>query len=155
MFETLKEAYQTASLKVDEDWALKRATFVVYNLREFSNLPMTDEERARTCLVAATIFAHQNERTDTATTYNHHFKAVGVINTHNQDKDHYIRAENRFQEIFGFQPNAPLEDRQKYVPVLENRVFAEIKHIHTQYQQRSIEIANKALETQKGKDLEL
>ena len=54
---------------------------MVYKLREFSSLPMTDDERDRACLVAGTIFANQNERTDSATTYDNHFKAVGVINT--------------------------------------------------------------------------
>lgn len=35
------------------------------------------------------------------------------------------------------------------------RIFSEIKQLHTLNQQRSLEIASKALEMQKGKDLEL
>ncbi len=155
IFDVLKETYQTAKIKVEDNWILKRATFMIYNLREFSSLHMTDNDRARACLVAATIFVNQNAQTDTATIYDNHFKAVGVINTHNQSKDRYIQAENSFKEIFGFQPNAPLEVRQNYVPALQEKIFSEIKHLHTQYQQRSLEIAAKALDMQKGKDLEL
>ncbi|MEI6627788.1 MAG: AAA family ATPase [Alphaproteobacteria bacterium] len=155
IFDVLKEAYQTSNIKTSDDWTLKRATFMVYNLREFSSLPMTDNERARACLVSATIFANQNERTDTTTTYDNHFKAVGVINTHNQSRDRYIQAENSFKEIFVLHPNAPLEVRQNYVPALQEKIFSEIKQLHTQYQQRSVEIAAKALDMQKGKGLEL
>jgi ATP-dependent exoDNAse (exonuclease V) alpha subunit len=155
VFDVLKEAYQLAKIKTEDDWTLKRATFMVYNLREFSSLPMTDEERARTCLVAATIFANQNERTDATTTYQAHFKAVGVINTHNQSKDSYMQAENSFKELFGFQPNASLEVRQHYVSALQEKLFAQIKQLDLHYQQRNLEIASKALDMQKGKDLEL
>ena len=155
IFDVLKEAYQTSNIKTSDDWTLKRATFMVYNLREFSSLPMTDNERARACLVAATIFSNQNERTDTTTTYDNHFKAVGVINTHNQSRDRYIQAENSFKEIFGFQPNAPLEIRQNYVPALQEKLFTQIKQLDLHYQQRSLEIAPKALDMQKGKSLEL
>ncbi len=155
IFDVLKEAYQTSNIKTSDDWTLKRATFMVYNLREFGSLPMTDNERARVCLVAATIFANQNERTDSVTTYDNHFKAVSVINTHNQSKDRYIQAENSFKEIFGFQPNAPLEVRQNYVPALQDKIFSEIKQLNIQYQQRNLEIASKALDMQKGKGLEL
>ena len=155
IFDILKEAYQTANIKTQDDWTLKRATFMVYNLREFSNLPMTDEERARTCLVAATIFANINERADTATNYDAHFKAQGVINTHNKSKDNYIQAENSFKEIFGFQPNAPLEDRQHYVPALQDKIFSEIKQLHIYSQQRNLESVSKSLDMQKGKDIEL
>jgi ATP-dependent exoDNAse (exonuclease V) alpha subunit len=155
IFDVLKESYQTANIKTSDDWTLKRATFMVYNLREFSSLPMTDNDRARACLVAATIFANQNERTDSVTTYDNHFKAVGVINNHNQSRDRYIQAENSFKEIFGFQPNAPLEIRQNYVPALQEKLFTQIKQLDLHYQQRSLEIAPKALDMQKGKSLEL
>ncbi len=154
VFDILKEAYQLAKIKTEDDWTLKRATFMVYNLREFSSLPMTDDERARTCLVAATIFANLNERADTTTNYNAHFKAQGVINTHKLSQDRYIQAENSFKELFGFQPNAPLEDRQHYVPACQDKIFSQIKQLDLHYQ-RSLEISSKALDMQKGKDLEL
>ncbi len=155
VFDILKESYQTANIKTEDDWVLKRATFMVYNLREFSNLPMTDNERARACLVAATIFANQNERTDAAATYDNHFKAMGVINTHNQSRDQYIQAEHSFKELFGFQPNAPFEVRQNYVNALQDKLFTQIKQLDLHYQQRNLEIATKALDMQKGKGLEL
>ncbi len=78
-----------------------------------------------------------------------------MINTHNQSKDRYIQAENNFKEIFGFQSNAPLEVRQNYVPVLQEKLFTQIKQLDLHYQQRSLEIATKTLCMQKGKDLEL
>ena len=104
--------------------------------------------------MAATIFANLNERADTTKNYDAHFKAQGVINTHNQSKDRYIQAENSFKEVFGFQPNAPLEARQQYVSACQDKIFSQIKQLDLYYQ-RSIEISSKALDMQKGKDLEL
>ena len=154
IFDTLKDSYKVAKIKTEDDWILKRATFMVYNIREFSSLPMTDNERARTCLVAATIFAN-TKQADTVTNYDTHFKALGVINTHKLSQDHYIQAENSFKEFFGFQPNAPLEDRQHYVPALQERIFSQIKQLDSHYQQRHLEFSSKALDMQKGKEIEL
>lgn len=145
MFSTLKEIYQVAKIKTDEDWLLKRATFMVYDLREFRSLPMADTERARTCLVAATIFANQSNHTDISS--DAHFNAVSVIKTHNQKQkssDGYLRAENSFKELFGVQPHVPYDVRQNYIPVLQVKLFAQIKQLDSYYQQRNLEIVSKA-----------
>ena len=153
IFETLKEACQIANIKTNDSWNLKRATFMVYNLREFSNLPMADEERARTCLVAATIFANLGESADIRINNDAHFNAVGVINTHNKITDHYIQAENKFKELFGTPPNAPLAIRQNYVASVEMKVFAQIKQMDLHYQQRNLEIAARTMDIQKDLSL--
>ena len=147
IFITLKEIYQVAKIKTDEDWLLKRATFMVYDLREFRSLPIAYIERARTCLVAATIFANKDNHTDVSTNHAIHFNAVSVIKTHDQKQkssEGYLRDENSFKELFGVQPHVPLEVRQSYLPALQAKLFSQIKQLDAYYQQRNLEAASKA-----------
>jgi DNA primase len=95
-----QQLYSSNGMDMNKDWILKRATYMVFHIKEFGQLSNSDEERLRNAMVASTIFANQT-KPDLSINTDAHFKAIGIIKDHNKQND-LITKENSLQkEILG------------------------------------------------------
>lgn len=93
-----KELYASSGTPINEEWLLKRSTYIVFYLREYGQLTQTDEDRFRCAMIASSLFASQ-EKVDLSLNSDAHFKAIGQIKDH--DKSSELKETILQKEIYG------------------------------------------------------
>lgn len=103
-----KEIYASSGTPINEEWLLKKSAYIVFYLREYSQLTQTDEERFRCAMIASSLFANQ-EKADLSLNSDAHFKAVGKIKDHVNSSE--LKEISLQKEIYGSNISQPIEQR--------------------------------------------